>query len=131
MWSEPRPSRPGGPPVLFSGTLTPRNVRRIVELGDGWIPIMGATHDDVVAGVDQLRAALDAAGRDPAALMVRAPLPIERDGKRPDLVASLGHAGALEKAGVTEVSVPTSVVAKDLAGLPAAMAELAGRWAER
>ena len=87
--------------------------------------------DANVAGVEQLRTALEAAGRDPASLMVRAPLPIERDGKRPDLVASLGHAGALEKAGVTEVSVPTSVVAKDLEGLPAAMAELAGRWAER
>ena len=64
------------------------------------------------------------------ALMVRSPLPIERDGKRPDLVASLAHKGALAKAGVTEVSVPTSVVAKDLDGLPAAMTELAGRWAD-
>ena len=30
VWSEPKPVRPGGPPVLFSGTLTPRNMRRIV-----------------------------------------------------------------------------------------------------
>ena len=81
--------------------------------------------------MDQLRTALEGAGRDPGSLLVRAPLPIERDGRRPDLAASLGHVGALEKAGVTEVSVPTSVVAKDLEGLPAAMAELAGRWAER
>jgi probable F420-dependent oxidoreductase len=129
VWSEPRPSRPGGPPVLFSGTLTPRNVRRIVELGDGWIPIMGATVDDIRAGVVQLRAELEQAGRDPAGLMVRAPLPIERDGTRPDLGASLGHKGALADAGVTEVSVPTSIVARDLAGLPAAMADMAGRWA--
>ena len=54
---------PGGPPVLFSGTLTPRNVRRIVELGDGWIPIMGATRDDIAAGVEVLREAYRAAGR--------------------------------------------------------------------
>lgn len=37
-------------PVLFSGTLHARNVERIVTLGDGWIPIMGATLDDIVTG---------------------------------------------------------------------------------
>jgi alkanesulfonate monooxygenase SsuD/methylene tetrahydromethanopterin reductase-like flavin-dependent oxidoreductase (luciferase family) len=117
--------------VLFSGTLTPRNVRRIVELGDGWIPIMGATGDDIASGVQQLRKALSEAGRDPDALRVRAPLPIERNGRRPDLGASLANADALAKAGVTEVSVATAIVAKELDGLPAGMAELAERWANR
>jgi probable F420-dependent oxidoreductase len=131
IWCEPRPATAGGPPVLFSGTLTPRNVRRIVELGDGWIPIMGATLDDIAGGVQQLRTALSAAGRDPEALQVRAPLPIERDGKRPDLAASIAGAGALEQAGVTEVSVPTAIAARDLDGLPAGMTELAERWASR
>jgi len=131
IWCEPRPATPGGPPVLFSGTLTPRNVRRIVELGDGWIPIMGATLDDITSGVQQLRAALSAAGRDPESLQVRAPLPIERDGKRPDLAATVAGAGALEQAGVTEVSLPTAIAAKDLDGLPAGFAELADRWATR
>ena len=129
VWSEPRPSRPGGPPVLFSGTLTPRNVRRIVELGDGWILIMGATHDDVVAGVGRLRTA----SRRPAAtasLMVRAPLPIALLGRRPDLYSLSNFQARFEKAGATEVSVPTG--GEDLDGaLPVAMAELAGRWAER
>src|SRR5262249_53520303 len=110
---------------------TPRNMRRIIELGDGWIPIMGATLDDITSGVQQLRSALEAAGRDPDALLVRAPLPIERDGRRPDLVASLGHVDALQQAGVTEVSVPPGIVGKDRDGLRAGMAELADRWASR
>jgi probable F420-dependent oxidoreductase len=132
VWSEPRPLRPGGPAILFSGTLTARNVRRIVQLGDGWIPIMGATFDDIASGVEHLRGALADAGRDPGALQVRAPLPVARDGDgRPDLAATLAGAGPLEQAGVTEVSVPTALAAKDLAGLPDGLAELAARWVER
>ena len=57
--------------MLFSGTLTPRNARRIVELGDGWIPIMGERRPGIAAGVDQLRRLFEEAGRDPAALRVR------------------------------------------------------------
>ena len=53
-------------PVLFSGTLHARNVDRIVELGDGSTPIMGASLDDVAGGVARLRAALEGAGRNPA-----------------------------------------------------------------
>jgi probable F420-dependent oxidoreductase len=37
-------------PVWFAGTLNERNLRRVVELGDGWIPIMGASIDDIRAG---------------------------------------------------------------------------------
>lgn len=91
--SAPRPvQRPL--PVLFSGTLHERNVRRIVELGDGWIPIMGATLDDVAAGVATLRAAYEGAGRDPATLRVRGPAD-----------ATLATVPDLLAAGVTDVYV--------------------------
>ena len=46
-------------PVWFSGTMSARTVRRVSELGDGWIPIMGASLDDIRAGAEQLRAATD------------------------------------------------------------------------
>jgi probable F420-dependent oxidoreductase len=46
-------------PVWFSGTFTARTRRRIVELGDGWIPIMGASVDDIAVGACELRAATD------------------------------------------------------------------------
>jgi alkanesulfonate monooxygenase SsuD/methylene tetrahydromethanopterin reductase-like flavin-dependent oxidoreductase (luciferase family) len=63
IWCEPKPTRAGGPPVLFSGTLTPRNLRRIVELGDGWIPIMGERRAGIADGVVQLRELYAGAGR--------------------------------------------------------------------
>ena len=118
VWSEPRPVTPGGPPVLFSGTLTPRNVRRIVELGDGWIPIMGATLDDVRAGVDQLRAALTAAGRDPTHLRVRVPLRVVRG----DLTATVAGVPDAVAAGATDVSVPWGAIGDE------GLAQLAELW---
>lgn len=120
VWSEPRPATPGGPPVLFSGTLTARNVRRIVELGDGWIPIMGATLDDIAAGTVKLRDALAAAGRDPSSLRVRVPLRVVRG----DLAATLAGVDDAVAAGATDVSIPWSAVADDLD-------ELATRWPPR
>ncbi|HEV7720647.1 MAG TPA: TIGR03619 family F420-dependent LLM class oxidoreductase [Iamia sp.] len=108
--SEPSPvQRPL--PVLFSGTLHDRNVRRIVELGDGWIPIMGASLDDIVAGVARLRSAYAAVGRDPATLRVRAPAD-----------ATLDTVPALLAAGVTDVVVGAR-------GIESALDELAERFA--
>lgn len=95
-------------PVLFSGTLHARNVDRIVRLGDGWIPIMGATLADVAAGVRTLRAAYAAAGRDPATLRVRGPAD-----------AGLGTVPDLLAAGVTDVSVNARGVESTLPDLVA------------
>ena len=104
VWSEPKPLRAGGPPVLFSGTLTRRNVDRIVRLGDGWIPIMGETVDGIRDGVVRLREEYEAADRDPAQLIVRAPLPMQRDAdKKLVLDATLDGASALGEIGVTDV----------------------------
>ena len=118
VWSEPRPVTAGGPAVLFSGTLTARNVRRIVELGDGWIPIMGATLADVRAGVEQLRAAMAAAGRDPTQLRVRVPLRVVRG----DLAATLAGADDAVTAGATDVTVPWGAIGDD------GLARLADLW---
>ncbi len=92
-------------PVWFSGTLTPRNVRRVVELGDGWIPIMGASTDEVRRGAAELRAAFEAAGRDPGELQVRAALsPVLADG-RVELGATMAAVPELVAAGVTDLTV--------------------------
>lgn len=130
VWSEPRPIVPGGPPVLFSGTLTPRNLRRIVELGDGWIPIMGTTVDGLADGVARIRDACTEADRDPAGLRVRMPLPLRKgaDGQR-DIAASMVGLGDVLAAGATEVSVPSSpFIAADDPALGAWMAELVAAW---
>jgi probable F420-dependent oxidoreductase len=58
VFCSPQPMQPRLP-VWFSGTFTARTRRRVIELGDGWIPIMGATVDDIAAGAKELRAATD------------------------------------------------------------------------
>ncbi len=109
IWCEPKPIRPGGPPVLFSGTLTDRNLQRIVELGDGWIPIMGERRTGIEAGVATLRELYVGAGRDPGSLRVRSAARVARsDDGRPDLAASIEGAPVLIEAGVTDIDVPFS-----------------------
>jgi len=103
-YCSPLPTRPEGVPVLFSGTLTPRNLRRIVTLGDGWHPIMGATPDDVAAGVSTLRRAFEDADRDPATLAVHHSAPVVRgDDGAVDADATFAALGPWLEAGVTTV----------------------------
>ena len=131
VWSEPRPTNRGGPPVLFAGTLTPRNLHRIVDLGDGWIPIMGTTVDGVADGVAMLRQAYADAGRDPGELRVRAPLPLAKaaEGGGRDLAASMGRLPDVLAGGATEVSVPSSpFVAADDPGVASWLDELGDAW---
>ena len=125
VWSEPKPVRAGGPPVLFSGTLTSRNLDRIVRLGDGWIPIMGESLEGIGAGIEQLRAAYTEAGRNADQLIVRAPLPVRRDSdKTPVLGATLAGAETLAEIGVTDVYLTFTAFADDAAASDRFIAEL-------
>jgi len=104
VWCVPTPR---GPSVSFSGTLTARNIRRIVRWGDGWIPIMGSAPRAVAEGIDRLGAALRSAGRDPSTIRIRVPVPSRsRDGALISLDAAFDGVGALVDAGVNDVSVP-------------------------
>jgi len=110
-------------PVWFSGTLNDRNVRRITSLGDGWIPIMGASLDDIRKGSGLLRATT---GRDVA---VQAPLtPVRRDDKTVDIDAMLAQVPELAEAGVTNVYANAATLGRDPAEaadkLPALVAGL-------
>ena len=105
VWCRPVPAQPRLP-VWFSGTLTDRNVGRIVELGDGWIPIMGASAADIGAGIDRLRTALADAGRDPGALQVRASPALARGDAGIDLDATFAGVPELVAAGVTDIHLP-------------------------
>jgi alkanesulfonate monooxygenase SsuD/methylene tetrahydromethanopterin reductase-like flavin-dependent oxidoreductase (luciferase family) len=61
----PKPTQPGGPPILVGGTIR-RSVQRAAEYGDGWY---GATqyHIDVIKRqADRYRALLKAKGQDPS-----------------------------------------------------------------
>ena len=107
IWCDPKPVQAGGIPILFSGTLTPRNVRRIVELGDGWIPIMGERRDGIAAGIDLLRRRFAEAGRDPDTLRVRSAARIGKGQEgAPELGATIERSADLIESGVTDLDVP-------------------------
>lgn len=128
VWCAPVPAQ-DRLPVWFSGTLNARNVRRIVELGDGWIPLMGAAPADLADGVATLRTALAGAGRGPEALAVRAsPAIVRRSDGSADATASFADLGELAAAGATDLHVPLRPFVGD-AGPAAAMADLASAFA--
>ena len=106
IWCEPKPTR--RIPVLFSGTLTERNRRRIVELGDGWIPIMGARRTEVKDGIDTLRELYVAAGRPAEELRVRCTARIVNS----DAAATIESAAVLVEAGVTDIDIAFSQMAR-------------------
>lgn len=130
IWCDPKPIQLGGPPVLFSGTLIERNIRRIVTMGSGWLPIMTAAPSDLAAGVTVLRHRMVDAGRDPADLVVRGRLaPVRRSDGSADLDATLAQAGALADAGATDVSVRMTDFVHDAADAAPWFDRLAHRWA--
>jgi probable F420-dependent oxidoreductase len=66
--SYPKPVQQPYPPILFGGA-TPQGRQRVVNYGDGWIPI-DVLIDDLPAAIADLRRRAEAAGRDPAAISV-------------------------------------------------------------
>jgi probable F420-dependent oxidoreductase len=105
IFCEPKPVQ-NPLPVWFSGVLHQRNLDRVVRLGDGWIPIMGATLDDIRDGASRLRGEFPRRGRAPESLQVQAPATMGRgkDGTW-DPVASMASVPTLVKAGVTDIHV--------------------------
>ncbi|MDQ1474913.1 MAG: hypothetical protein QOE62_142, partial [Actinomycetota bacterium] len=122
--------QPGGVPLWIGGSLRP-NLRRLVEWGDAWIPIMGATLEAIADGAREIKDAWSKAGRDPAALQVQAPLRIERGSDdRPDLARSIATVPDLVAAGATDVHVTLRAFNRDPAEAPAVFAELVRRFAD-
>jgi probable F420-dependent oxidoreductase len=130
IWCDPKPLQPGGPPVWFSGTLGPRNVRRIVEFGHGWIPIMGATVDDVHVGARLLRKRFAEAGRDPGELHIRGGAPLARTEQGFDVQATVACTRELVDAGATEVNFPMSAFVRETTDVGPWLAELTTAWAD-
>ena len=70
MFCSPRPAPGERIKVWFGGKFTPRQIRRAVTLGDGWMPYGGLhmTLAEKAEAVARLREAFAQAGRDPASL---------------------------------------------------------------
>lgn len=104
LWCEPRPVQ-ARIPVWYGGALTPPMIARIAELGDGWLPL-GPSVDEVAAGIETLRDAFTAAGRDPQTLGVRVGLPVVvSDDGRVDASGTVAAVPHLTEIGVTTISV--------------------------
>lgn len=115
VFCAPQPVQPRLP-VWFGGTLTDRMLRRVVDLGDGWIPIMGASIDDIRDGASRLRSA---AGRP---VTVQAPLRPVRDADgRVDVPATMAAAPGLVAAGATDVCVNIASLTRSPAAAPAVL----------
>jgi probable F420-dependent oxidoreductase len=103
MFCSPRPSPGERIPVWFGGKFTQRQIRRIVTLGDGWMPY-GGLHMSVAekaAAIARLRSEFAAAGRDPTAIEVCDGLGLVDN----SLERTLAQIPALAEAGVTVVRV--------------------------
>lgn len=74
----PKPTRPGGPPLLYGGTH-PRGIDRAARLCDGWIAMTRFDPADAAATVSQLHGRLAVHGRDPAHFPLQATLPLGDD----------------------------------------------------
>ena len=57
------------PPILLGGVGGPVTFRHVIEYCDGWMPISGRA--EIVQRVGELRAASEAAGRDPATIRLQ------------------------------------------------------------
>jgi alkanesulfonate monooxygenase SsuD/methylene tetrahydromethanopterin reductase-like flavin-dependent oxidoreductase (luciferase family) len=68
VWQYPKPKQRPHPPVLIGGE-SDYTVKRVVEFGDGWFPRPRKGWEPAGA-VARLRAAAQAAGRDPASLSI-------------------------------------------------------------
>ena len=101
-------------PVLFAGSAHARNVARLAASGDGWITVMGAGPSVIAEGLDRIRAARRAHGRDSSPFIVRAELAPRTDARgRPDVEATLVDVPGLVAAGVTDVQFPMPYFVSD------------------
>jgi len=129
IWCEPRPVR-GSIPILFSGSLHRRNLERIAELGDGWVTHPGEDLAQIASGIDTLRRVLRERGRDPALLRVRTRLPLERR-EAADFRRALDAVPDYAAAGVTDLTIWSSLLAEHSEQLRERVLELGRAWTER
>lgn len=128
LWCEPRPVQ-ARLPIWFSGPAGPATVRRVTELGDGWLPL-AIPLDDVTATIEQMRTAWRAAGRDPASLRVRQNLAVQTDDDgRVDLDATVAPVPDLAARGITTVSVALGRFLRGRADVEPFLRELGGAFA--
>lgn len=77
VWSWPKPVQQPHPPLILGGE-TDHTLKRIVRLGDGWLP-RAMNPERVFTGMEKLRRFAEEAGRDPATISVSVFAPPPKD----------------------------------------------------
>lgn len=128
MHCSPRPGPGERIPVWFTGKFTPRLVRRVAKLGDGWMPfgVYGMTLEQKADAIRVLRDRLAAEGRDPDTLEVGDGLPPVEG----SIARSMERVSALAEAGITMVRVPLRSFVREPADVPSVIEELVRRFEE-
>lgn len=104
-------------PFWFGVAPTQRNLERIAELGDGWLP-MERDPAKLKEPIARLHAAFKARGRDPKTVTVRTALkPVFRPDRSADLEATLAQMPAMVEAGVNVIEFSPVVYCKGVSDL--------------
>ncbi|HEY3427341.1 MAG TPA: LLM class F420-dependent oxidoreductase [Acidimicrobiia bacterium] len=61
-WAFPKPVQQPHPPIIMGGAAAPKTIADMVEFCDGWMPL--ATRHDIAGRLEEVRNAVEAAGRD-------------------------------------------------------------------
>ena len=122
--NEPPPVRPGGPPIWLGGQRR-RGIALAVRYGDGW-PMPGNRPGDVAyfaAKRDEIRRALEAAGRDPDAFTFAAQLSCGTTGAERREALAVGLAFVRAGAGHVILGLPASAAPGGLADVAREVAQ--------
>ncbi len=119
----PRPVQKAGIPIWLGLSPSDRNIERMAEHGDGWIP-MEQNPDKLKPLIEKIRAAVAARGRDPAAFQVRVVPKFQFTDGAPDLEATLAGVPALLAAGANMVELFPAVFCRGPEDFPAFCAQL-------
>ncbi|MGZ6967200.1 MAG: TIGR03619 family F420-dependent LLM class oxidoreductase, partial [Acidimicrobiia bacterium] len=88
LWCEPRPVQ-SRLPISFSGPANDATLRRVAELGDGWLPL-AIPLDEMAVMIERLQTAFRDRGRDPGELQIRQNLVVKtHDDGRVDIPATV------------------------------------------
>jgi len=105
IYAYPRPLQPGGVPIWLGLAPSERNIERMAQFADGWIP-MEQDPQKLAPVIARLRREVAARGRDPHAFVVRVvPRFVFRADHTPDLEATLAGVPALVQAGASMVEL--------------------------
>lgn len=124
----PHPEHAGDIPIWIGSANTPRMVRRVTRYGKGWMPFVGPEprpFEMMASGVQALRDAFVAAGRDPAELEVGALLLPRGRSLEQALEEDVPR---FKQAGVTMLRVQFSMFVDSLDALPRFLRDLRRRF---